>query len=68
MNYSGHNDQLSKLKEVFLLTEIDKKMGELKDCLSMLKWWLMSIIKAILYQLSTSNHWEKLPAQYPWLK
>ena len=37
MNYSGNNENLRRLKEIFLLTDGDKKMVELKDCLSTIK-------------------------------
>ena len=30
LNYSGHNDMLRRLKEIFLLTDGEKKMAELK--------------------------------------
>ena len=37
LNYSGNNDGLRRLKEVFLLGEGEKKMSELKECLTTIK-------------------------------
>jgi hypothetical protein len=37
LNYSGNNEMLRRLKEIFLLTDGEKKMAELKECMSNIK-------------------------------
>lgn len=37
INYAGNNESIRRLKEVFLLSDKEKKMSELKDCLSTIK-------------------------------
>jgi len=37
LNYAGNNEALRRLKEIFLLTDGEKKMAELKECMSTIK-------------------------------